>query len=113
MITNTPPKVRGSELIAAKRLLSLTQTQGVAFQRVAQARMAVLGRREILEYRDEIYLGGFTEHCHATRARKSSLVVPGGLPVTARVSGDALTVLHAVVSDWPTGHPVELPRWTE
>ncbi len=24
-----------------------------------------------------------------------------GLPVTARVTGDALTVLHTVVSDWP------------
>jgi hypothetical protein len=34
-------------------------------------------------------------------SRKSSLVVPGGLPVTARVAGDALTVLHTVVSDWP------------
>ena len=28
-------------------------------------------------------------------------IVPGGLPITARVTGDPLTVLHTVVSDWP------------
>jgi hypothetical protein len=36
----------------------------------------------------------------ATRTRKSSLVIPGGPLVTARVDGDALTVLHTVVTDW-------------
>jgi hypothetical protein len=41
--------------------------------------------RESIEYRDEIYLGGFGERCHASRARRSSLIVPGGLPVTERV----------------------------
>ena len=46
------------------------------------------------------YLGSFDDSCHATRARKSSLVVPGGLPITTQVTGDALTVLHTVVSDW-------------
>ena len=44
---------------------------------------------------------GFSDSCHATRARKSSLIVPGGLRVTARVSGDALTVLRTVIADWP------------
>lgn len=29
------------------------------------------------------------------------LVVRFGLPVTERVTGDALTVLHTVVFDWP------------
>lgn len=62
----------------------------------------MFARRETIEYRDEIYIGGFGDSCHATRARRSSLVVPGGLPVTARVSGDALTVLHTVVTDWST-----------
>jgi hypothetical protein len=61
----------------------------------------LFARRETLEYRDEIYLGGFSDSCYATRVRKSSLIVPGGLPLSARVSGDALTVLHVVVSDWP------------
>jgi hypothetical protein len=28
------------------------------------------------------------------------LIVPGGLPVAERVSGDVLTVLHTVLSDW-------------
>lgn len=59
--------------------------------------------RETLEYRDEIYLSGLwtPESCTAIRRRRSSLMVPGGLPVTERVTGDALTVLHTVVSGWP------------
>ncbi|MGH3847422.1 MAG: hypothetical protein ACRDS0_39275, partial [Pseudonocardiaceae bacterium] len=43
----------------------------------------------------QIYLSDFYSGCTATRAPKSSLIVPGGLPVTARVEGNALTVLHA------------------
>jgi hypothetical protein len=31
---------------------------------------------------------------------KSSLVVPGCLPVTERVTGDAISVLHTVIADW-------------
>ncbi len=50
----------------------------------------------------EIYVGGFGNSSYATWACKSSLVVPGGLPFTARVSGNALTVLHTVVADWLT-----------
>jgi hypothetical protein len=89
------------QLRAAKRLLDLAKRQGFAFQRLAPGEDGPLfARRETIEYRDEIYLGGFNDSCHATRARKSSLIMPGGLPVTTRVSGDALTVLHTVVSDW-------------
>ena len=92
----------GPEVVAAKRLLDLAKDQGFAFQRIAPGEDGPLfARRETLKYRDEIYLGGFAEHCHATRARKFSLVVPGGLPVTEHVTGDAITVLHTVVSDWP------------
>jgi hypothetical protein len=58
------------------------------------------GIRESVEWQDEIYLGGFANSCHATRRRRWSLIVPGGLPVAQRVDGDALTVLHTVVSDW-------------
>jgi hypothetical protein len=63
----------------------------------------LLGTREIPDYQDKIYIGGFwdPESCHATRRRKSSLVVPGGRLVTEQVCGDALTVLHTVVADWP------------
>jgi hypothetical protein len=92
----------GPELRAAKQLMDLAKSQGFAFQRVAPGTDGPLfARRETLDFRDEIYLGGFSDSCHATRARKYSLIVPGGLPVTARVIGDALTVLHTVVSDWP------------
>jgi hypothetical protein len=90
------------QLRAAKRLLDLAKHEGFVFQRIAPGEDGPLfARRETIDYRDEIYLGGFNDSCHASRARKSSLIVPGGLPVTTRVTGDALTVLHTVVSDWP------------
>ena len=91
------------DLVAAKRLLDAAKAAGFTFRRVAPGEDGpLLGVRESINHRDEIYLGGFGERCHATRRRKSSLVVPGGLPVTERLEGDALTVLHTVVSDWPT-----------
>lgn len=92
----------GPELAAAKRLLDLARDQGFVFQRVAPGDDGpLLGIRESTEYRDRIYIGDFYSGCTATRARKSSLIVPGGLPVTARVEGEALIVLHTVISDWP------------
>lgn len=92
----------GPELAAAKRLLDLARDQGFVFQRVAPGEDGpLLGVRESPDYQDQIYLGGFSSGCSATRARKSSLIMPRGLPVTARVEGEALTVLHTVVSDWP------------
>ncbi|MGH3673963.1 MAG: hypothetical protein ACRDSH_25565, partial [Pseudonocardiaceae bacterium] len=78
---------------------------GFTFQRLAPGPDGPLvGTRETVEWRDEMYLGGFwePESCHATRRRKSSIVVPGGLPVVETVSGDALVVLHMVVFDWCT-----------
>jgi hypothetical protein len=90
------------DLTAAKRLLDLAKREGFTFQRIAPGQDGPLhGVRETLEYCDEIYLGGFTNSCHATRRRRYSLIVPDGLPVTAQVIGDALTVLHTVISDWP------------
>ena len=91
------------ELAAAKQLVDLVKNQGFIFHRVAPGPDGPLfARRETTDYRDEIYLGGFSDSCHATRARKSSLIVPGALLVTARVSGDALSVLYTVVSNWET-----------
>lgn len=88
------------ELVAAKRLLDLAKSQGFTFQRIAPGPDGPLfARRETTEHRDEIYLGGFGDSCHATRAHKSSLILPGGLPITARVSGDTLSVLHTVLND--------------
>jgi hypothetical protein len=84
------------------RLLDTAKAQGFTFERIAPGDDGpLIGRRDTTEHRDEIYLGGFSDSCHATRARKYSLIVPGGLPITTRVAGDALTVLHTVVSDWP------------
>lgn len=93
----------GPEVTAAKRLLDAAKRQGFAFHRVAPGDDGPLfGVRETLAYRDTCYLGGFSAGCSATRTRKSSLVIPGGPLITARVNGDALTVLHTVVTDWPT-----------
>jgi hypothetical protein len=92
--------------MAAKQLLDLAKSQGFAFQRVAPGpRWApVLGRWEGIEYRDKIYLSGFwtPTSCTAIRRHRSSLVVSCELPVAERVSGDALIMLHTVVSDWIT-----------
>jgi hypothetical protein len=97
------PGADGPELSAAKRLLDAAKSQGFTFQRIAPGPDGpLLGVRETTEHRDICYLSGFGEGCSATRARKSSLVVPGGLPITERVSGNALAVLHTVVSDWAT-----------
>ena len=92
-----------ADVVVAKRLVDEARDRGFAFERIAVGPDAPLrGVRDTLEYRDEIYLGGFWEadSCTATRRRRSSLVVPGGLPVTQRVSGDALSVLHTVLCDW-------------
>jgi hypothetical protein len=95
--------VDGPELTAAKRLLDAARSQGFTFQRIAPGPDGpLLGVRETVEYRDTCYLSGFGEGCSATRARKYSLVLPGGLPISERVTGDALTVLHVVLSDWAT-----------
>ena len=62
----------------------------------------LLGVRETPEWCDVITIAGFGDSCSAQRLVRSSLVLPGGVPVTQQVSGDALTVLHTVLSDWIT-----------
>jgi len=97
------PGADSPELAAVKRLLDSAKEQGFPFQRIAPGPDGpLLGVREAADYRDTCYLSGFGEGCSAARARKYSLIVPGDLPVAAQVSGDALTVLHTVVSDWAT-----------
>jgi len=97
------PGADSPDLSDAKRLLDAAKSQGFTFQRIAPGPDGpLLGVRETANYRDTCYLSGFGEGCSATRARKFSLVVPGGLPITERVSGNALTVLRAVVRDWVT-----------
>jgi hypothetical protein len=91
-----------ADLLAAKQLMDGAKASGFHFERIAEGPDAPLvAVRESVQWRDEIYLAGFSDSCTAIRRRRSSLIVPGGLPVAERVSGDALTVLHAVVSDWP------------
>jgi hypothetical protein len=92
-----------ADLAAAKRLLGAANDHGFRFQRIAPGPDGPLrGVRETPEFVDELYLSGFWEPgaCTAIRRRRCALLVPGGLPVTARVDGDALTVLHTVVTDW-------------
>jgi hypothetical protein len=97
------PGADSPDLSDAKRLLDAAKSQGFTFQRIAPGPDGpLLGVRETADYRDTCYLSGFGEGCSATRARKFSLVVPGGLPITERVSGNALTVLRAVVRGWAT-----------
>jgi hypothetical protein len=90
-----------AELAAAKRLLETAKRGGFSFQRVAPGPDGPLwGVRETDDWRDTIYLAGFGHACTATRARKSSLIIPGGPLVIQRVNGDALSVLHTVLHDW-------------
>jgi hypothetical protein len=91
------------DLVAAKRLLDDAKNRGFHFERVAPGEDGPLrGVRETAGYYDEIYLAGFgaPESCTAIRRCRSSLIVPGGLPVANRITGDALTVLHTVVTEW-------------
>lgn len=92
-----------ADVAAAKRLLDLAKSEGFAFERIAPGPDGPLrGVRVTVEWVDEVYLGGFWEpdSCSAIRRRRSSLIVPGGLPMAEQLHGDALTVLHTVVWDW-------------
>lgn len=94
--------VDSPDVAAAKKLMDVAHDRGFHFDRIAEGPDApLLGRRETVDWRDEIYLAGFSNSCSALRRKRYSLIVPGGLPVTASVEGDAITVLHTVVCDWP------------
>jgi hypothetical protein len=89
------------DLVAAMRLLDAAKERGFAFVRSAPGVDGpLLGVRETPEWCDVITIAGFGDSCSAQRLVRSSLVLPGGVPVTQQVSGDALTVLHTVLSDW-------------
>ena len=93
------------DIAIGRRLLDHLKLSGFRFQRIAPGPDGPLfGVRETDNWRDTIYLAGFWEpdSCSATRQRKSALIIPGGLPVTEQVSGDALNVLNTVLSTWPT-----------
>lgn len=88
-------------LAAAQRLVDEAKGLGFRFERIGTGEDAPLqGKRDGMNYVDEIYLAGFHRDCTAIRRRRSSLIVPGGLPVAERVEGDALTVLLRVLDEW-------------
>lgn len=90
------------KVVTAKRLVDLVKREGFAFERIAPGEDGpLLGRRVSPQWIDTVYLGGFSESCHATRRRRTSLIVPGGPPVAEQVLGDALTVLQTVTG-WST-----------
>jgi hypothetical protein len=89
------------DLAAAMRLIDDAKTKGFAFARTAPGVDGpLLGVRETAEWCDVITIAGFGDSCSAQRLVRTSLVVPGGVPVDRQVSGDAVTVLHTVVCDW-------------
>jgi hypothetical protein len=91
--------VDSPDLLAAKPLLDLAKDHGFSFQRVVPGEDGpLLDRRQTLAWIDEIYLAGFSDACSAIWRRRFSLIMPGGLPVAERITGDVLTV----VTDWPT-----------
>jgi hypothetical protein len=93
----------GPDVVAAKRLLDDAKREGFTFHRIAPGEDGTLrGVRESPQWREEIYVGGFSDatSCSAIRRRRSYLIVPGELLVTERVVGDAITVLHTVIYDW-------------
>lgn len=87
-------------LTAALRLLDDARRQGFGFHRIAPGDDGPLGVREGLTYRDVLLIGGFSSDGQAVRYGTSSLVVPGSHQVIKAVEGDALTVLHVVVTEW-------------
>ena len=98
------------DLATALKLVDIAKARGFSFERTGPGEDApVIGVRESPEWIEEIVLAGFwkPDSCIAVRKRRYSLVVPGESAVTQQISGDALTVLRAVISDWspcaPTG----------
>lgn len=89
------------DLAAAMRLLEAAKGHGFRFRRIAPGPDGPLWEvRDTEDWHDTVYIGGFSTGCSATRSRKSSLIVPGDLLVTERVSGGALNVLNVMVSSW-------------
>jgi hypothetical protein len=97
MIVSDNPRLR-----AAMRLLDAAKAQGFRFIRVAPGADGPLqGVRVGERWTDKIFIGGFSDGCHAVRTRRSSLIVTDASAlVAAHVQGDAITVLGTVIEDW-------------
>ncbi len=96
-------------LTAAKRLLDLARTQGFSFERIAPGEDGPLvGRRDSADYKDEIYIGGFSDSCHGTRARKYGLIV-GQLLISGPAAGRAAPFRSPGGRAGSTFHPSPAP----
>ena len=85
------------DLAAAKRLLDAAKHGGFEFVRTEPgADGPLLGRRITDQWRDTIYLAGFSCDCLAWRQRRSPLIVPRH-KAERQISGSALDVLGEVL----------------
>jgi hypothetical protein len=88
------------DLAGVMELMEEARQHGFRFERIATGPDAsVLGRRASVNYVDEVYLAGFGRDCTGIRRKRYNMIVPGGLLVTERVSGDARNVLLRV-AEW-------------
>ncbi|HET9118691.1 MAG TPA: hypothetical protein VFN75_11560 [Pseudonocardiaceae bacterium] len=96
-MTGEAPVLGVGPLAAAMRLLDEAKDLGFTFERIALGPDAPLhGVRNGIKHVDEVYVAGFGRDCTAIRRKRYSMIVPGGLPVSERIDGDAVTVLLAV-----------------
>ena len=60
------------DLAVAKQLMHGAKAEGFRFERIAEGPDApVVGVRDSVGYRDEIYLAGFSDSCTAIRHKRS------------------------------------------
>lgn len=90
------------DLMVAMRLLDQLKLDGFHFERCAPGEDGpLMGNRVSGDKVDLIHIEGFSRDCFACRQRISSLIVPGRGLVERQVEGDALDVLHEVLT-WQT-----------
>lgn len=84
-----------------RRMLDAVKRAGFEFARIAPGPDGPIeGIRENDQWRDVIYIGGFSDGCYAWRERQTALIVPGGSLATIRTEGSAIDVLNEVLG-WP------------
>jgi hypothetical protein len=92
-----------TDVAAAKRLLDYAKLSGFTFQRAAPGADApLIGYRVRDGWVDLIHIEGFSRDCFAWRKRTSKLLVSADALVQHHVEGNALDVLHEVLT-WQPG----------
>ncbi|HET9255495.1 MAG TPA: hypothetical protein VFO16_09865 [Pseudonocardiaceae bacterium] len=94
----SPPTGDNPDRDAVTVLLGLAARCGFSFTPAGE-NGALWGERVSARWRDVVFLGA-SGHGNAARAHTGALL-PGEPLFTERVSGSALTVLHAIVHGWP------------